>query len=206
MKKIAVTAGLMAVVALAALAGAEPEGEFQKEFDDPLDHAIIYQASISKEDPLRIRPFPADNADVGKTGKKKNKQVADQMKEYAPAALMGVCLEELERAGFIDVAELKEGDPVPENAMIVEGEFTVLNPGSQAKRYWAGFGAGKSKVCATGRMVDTSDAVLMEFDHCRIGAIGIVGGDSSNLMSDDSRETGSHLAEFLKKWAEGKYQ
>ena len=31
----------------------------------PLDHVILYQSSISKDVPIRIREFPTDNADLG---------------------------------------------------------------------------------------------------------------------------------------------
>ncbi len=45
----------------------------------------------------------------------------------------------------------------------------------------------------------------MEFDHCRHEAWGSLGGDSAEQMSRDSYATGSHFAEFLHKWADGKY-
>lgn len=45
----------------------------------------------------------------------------------------------------------------------------------------------------------------MEFDHCRNQPIGFFGGDSEAQMTKDSRSTGSHLAEFMGNWAEGKY-
>ena len=94
---------------------------------------------------------------------------------------------------------------MPEEYLLVKGEFTVLNPGSRAKRYWAGFGAGKSKVCATGEIVDGSGKTLMEFDHCRHEAFGWFGGNSEQQMETDSRASGSHLADFMAKWADGKY-
>jgi len=53
--------------------------------------------------------------------------------------------------------------------------------------------------------VDTSDAVPMELDR-RIGAMGVGGGDSTDLMMKDSRETGSHPVHSLNNWAEGKYR
>ena len=90
---------------------------------------------------------------------------------------------------------------------MIEGEFTKLNPGSRGKRYGIGFGAGKSQVCASGKVVrGVQGEVLMEFDHCRHEAVGIFGGDSEVQMTADSRATGSHLADFMGKWADGKYE
>ena len=54
----------------------------------PLDHAVIYTTRISTDQPVRVRPFSAENADVGKTGKKeKNKDLVEQMDERECAAV-----------------------------------------------------------------------------------------------------------------------
>ena len=37
--------------------------------------------------------------------------------------------------------------PYAEDALIVEGKFTALDPGSRAKRYLVGFGAGDQHPC-----------------------------------------------------------
>jgi len=192
------------LVVSAALAG-----EGRKIKKSPLDHVILYESLISKDSPIRLREFPTDNADLG-TGANQNKpkyqEIARDMQENAPKLTLQAVMDGLKEEGFTDVAVAKEDEAIPDDALVIEGEFTKLNPGSQGKRYWAGFGAGKSQVCASGKVVrGTQGDVLMEFDHCRNQAIGMFGGDSEAQMSKDSRGTGSHLAEFMGKWAEGKY-
>jgi hypothetical protein len=191
---------LAALIAFVAVAegGREVKG-------GPVDHAVVYESSISKEQPIRVRPFDPSNADVGKTGKKKYAHVAALMKDTAPTSLMNQLLEDLRAGGFSDVAELEDGVDIPENSIIIEGEFTVLNPGSRAKRYWAGMGAGKSRTCVKGRALDAKGEVLMEFDHCRFGAVGMFGGDSAKQMTTDAMRTGGRLGEFILKWANGEY-
>jgi hypothetical protein len=66
-------------------------------------------------------------------------------------------------------------------------------------------GAGKSKVCVAGRALDSGGKLLLEFDHCRIGAMGIFGGDAAKQMTTDAMRTGTRLAELFAKWAEGAY-
>jgi len=184
-------------------------GEGRRIKKSPLDHVVLYEPLISKDAPIRIREFPTDNADLG-TGAKENKpkyqELALEMKETAPKLALQALIDGLQEEGFNDVEFAEEDATIPDGALIIEGEFTKLNPGSRGKRWGVGFGAGKSQVCASGKVVRSGQGeVLMEFDHCRNQAIGFYGGDSEAQMSKDSRGTGSHLAEFMGKWAEGKY-
>ena len=174
----------------------------------PLDRATIYQVAISKSQPVRVHRFPTDNADLG-TGAKKNKpkyrKIARDMQEEAPALLVEGVVDQLKAQGFSDVAEFSADEEVGDDCLIVEGEFTMLNPGSQGKRYMVGFGAGKSKICTTGRVVTPAGEVLADFDHCRSQAMGMFGGDSEAQMMKDSMKTGSRFAEFMLRWAAGDY-
>ena len=183
-------------------------GEGRTVGKSPLDHATVFQDTISREVPVRIRPFSTEDADLG-TGAKKNKpkyqQIAKEMQETAPGLLQTGLIQNLKELGFVDVEPVDGAQPIPEECYVIEGEFTVLNPGSQAKRYWAGFGAGKSRVCSTGRVVDAEGNLLLEFDHCRHEAMGLFGGESEGQMAKDSHATGAHLAEFMAKWADGDY-
>jgi hypothetical protein len=175
----------------------------------PLDHVILYESSISKDVPIRIREFPTDNADLG-TGAKKNKPkyaaLAQDMQENVFQLLLPAVIEALQKEGFEDVSFADEDAAIPDGAIVIEGEFTKLDPGSRGKRYGIGFGSGKSQICSAGKMVRSPQGeVLMKFDHCRVGAGGAFGGSSEAQMTTDSKATGSHLAEFMGKWAEGKY-
>jgi hypothetical protein len=174
----------------------------------PLDHATLYQDSISKDVPVRIRSFSTEEADLG-TGAKKNKpkyrQIAEEMKQNAPEVLVTSLSENLREQGFSDVEPVDGDQPLPEECLVIEGEFTRLNPGSQSKRYWAGFGAGKSQVCTSGRILNANGDLLLDFKHCRHEAIGLFGGESEGQMAKDTHATGLHLAEFMAKWADGVY-
>lgn len=201
-------AGMGLVVLLAGAVFPVAASEGRPIARSPLDHATVYQDSISKHVPVRIRMFSTEDADLG-TGAKKNKpkyqQIAEDMKASAPELLVRGLTENLKEQGFADVNQMDGTQPVPDESLIIEGEFTVLNPGSQSKRYWAGFGAGKSRVCTTGRVVNATGDLLLEFDHCRNQAMGMCGGESERQMAKDSQATGAHLAEFMSKWAEGAY-
>ena len=193
---------------LALISAPAVSGQGKEIGKSPLDRATVYQDSISKDVAVRILPFSTEDADLG-TGSKKNKpkyqQIAAEMKESSPGLLVAGLVERLGERGFSDIEPIDDRQSLPDDYYVIEGEFTVLNPGSQAKRYWAGFGAGKSRVCTTGRVLDTAGGLLMEFDHCRHEAMGAFGGESEGQMAKDSYATGAHLAEFMAKWAEGEY-
>jgi len=133
------------------------------EVQGPLDRATTYQDAISRSQPVRVHRFPTDNADLG-TGAKKNKpkyrKIAESMKEEGPELLLEGILDELKAQGLADVAEFSADEEVGDDCLIVKGEFTKLNPGSQGKRYMVGFGAGKNKTCTTGLVVTPAGEVL----------------------------------------------
>jgi len=93
---------------------------------------------------------------------------------------------------------------IPENALIVDGRFTMIDPGSRSKRYWGGFGAGKSGVGVEGKITNAAGEVLAEFKHRKHSGVGIGGGDYFKFMSDDTKDVGEDIAKFLGAWATGR--
>ena len=79
----------------------------------------------------------------------------------------------------------------------------TLDPGSRAKRYFAGFGAGKSSVKVAGVVTDAQGKTLATFEQRRIGSMGMGGGDSLGKLMADSRNIGEDIATFLARWARG---
>lgn len=175
----------------------------------PLDHAVIFRETIPKDVPLRVRVFSTDGVDLG-TGESPEKAKAyasaQEMKQELPQWSTDRLIHELKGRGFQDVAELPAGDAVPSGAWALEGRFTEMNPGSQAKRYWVGMGAGKSKVCWEARVIDAEGQPAAELKHCRMGVLGWFGGRADDQMTTDSSKSSLQLAEFLDEWSTGAYR
>lgn len=154
-----------------------------------------------------IRPFDASAADLGtggKEGKDTRQQEAQTMQNEGPRVLAERFVASLKGSGpFKDVRVFKSDEPTLEGALIVEGKFVELNPGSRTKRYLAGFGAGKSSVRVSGTVKDGSGRILATFQQRRIGTMGMGGGDSLGKLMSDSRSIGEDIAKFLAKWARG---
>ena len=125
------------------------------------------------------------------------------MQNEGPRVLAERFVATLSKGPFTTVRALAADEAVPAGALVVEGKFVTLDPGSRAKRYFAGFGAGKSSVKVTGAVKDASGATLATFEQRRIGAMGVGGGDSLGKLMSDSRSIGEDIAKFLAKWARG---
>lgn len=168
----------------------------------PLDYAAIHVDSISKSTPIRIQAFSADKAEIGHVKKESHREQTKRMMQNAPTLLAEELKAGLKEAGFKDVAVVKKGDSLPKTHYLIQGEFTVLHPGSQQERLWVGFGAGKSKTCVEGKVTDQASKDLADFQNCRVGTWW---GGSEGEMRNDSRGSGNHISGFMHHWAEGDY-
>jgi hypothetical protein len=126
------------------------------------------------------------------------------MQDEGPRVLAERFVATLEKSGpFKSVRVIKADEAVPESAIVVEGKFVTIDPGSRTKRYFAGFGAGKSSVKAAGVVKDAAGHTLAVFEQRRIGTMGMGGGDSLGKLMSDSRNIGEDIAKFLAQWARG---
>ena len=173
--------------------------------DGLLDEIRLRVPKLSGDVIVLVRPFSTDKADLG-TGAKGDggeAKAAKRLQADGPKLLAASLVKELTTLGpFPSVRE--DSGAAAEKAVIVEGRFTTLDPGSRAKRYFAGFGAGKTVVEIQGTLKDASGAVLADFTQKRIGTMGLGGGDSEDKMTDDAKSIGEDIAEFLSAWAKGK--
>jgi hypothetical protein len=195
------------VLSLVQVAGAQtPVATIE---DGALDRIELLVRSIENPANLTvvIRPFDATAADLGtgaKDGKETRQQEAQTMKSEGPRVLAERFVATLQTSGpFKAVRMLKADEAVPDGALVVDGKFVTIDPGSRAKRYFAGFGAGKSSVKVTGTVKDSSNREIAVFEQRRIGTMGMGGGDSLGKLMSDSRNIGEDIAKFLARWARG---
>jgi len=170
-----------------------------------LDRIVLKSPALPKDAGLIIRRFASDKADLGTAEKKDNQKRVDaarMIQGEGPRILAEAIVEGLSPAGSFPFVKVSE-DPAPENSLVVEGRFTMINPGSRAKRYWGGFGAGMSGVAVEGTVLTSDGRVLAEFQHRRHSGIGIGGGDYVKFLTDDTRDVGTDIAQFLKRWVAG---
>jgi hypothetical protein len=170
--------------------------------DGVLDEIRLFADRPPQTVRVAIRPFSATAADLteGETDKDETKR----MQADGPKLLADQFVAELkERGPFSDVSVLSPDGSAPADAVIVEGKFIELDPGSRAKRYFVGFGAGKSGVTVEG-VVKTADGTqLATFKQRRVGVMGAAGGDSMEKLRSDTTNIAEDIAKFLSAWAKG---
>ncbi len=82
--------------------------------------------------------------------------------------------------------------------LLVKGKVTEMNPGSQALRYWVGFGAGKSRVEVAGEIIDAkSNKPMVKFKHAKASGIGVFGGDYQKFLTDNTHDVGEDIGKML---------
>jgi hypothetical protein len=177
--------------------------------DGALDRIELFVPTIERAQDLTvvIKPFDASAADLGtgnKEGKEARQAESKTMQNEGPRVLSDRFVSTFEKGSpFKSARALGADEAVPPGALVVSGKFVTLDPGSRAKRYFAGFGAGKSAVKVTGTVKDSTGRTLATFEQRRVGSMGLAGGDSLGKMMSDSRSIGEDIAKFLAKWARG---
>jgi hypothetical protein len=176
--------------------------------DGALDRIQLFVASLDQPTAVTVlmKPFDTSKADLGtggKDGKSERQEEAKTMQSEAPRVLAERFVATLMKSPFKAARVLKADESIPDGALIVEGQFVTIDPGSRAKRYFVGFGAGKSSVKVVGAVKDAGGRTLATFEQRRIGAVGMGGGDSLGKLMSDSRSIGEDIAKFLAKWARG---
>ena len=165
-----------------------------------LDQIVLFAEKLPAADRVAIRTFSATDADIT-VGEKKEE--TKKMQVDGPPMLNQQFVAKLKELGpFAEVSVLEAGGNAPAEALLIEGKFIEMDPGSRAKRYFVGFGAGKSGVTVEGS-VKSAGAVVATFKQRRIGAIGAFGGDSMGKLIADTRDIGEDMAKFVSAWAKG---
>ena len=147
-----------------------------------------------------VRPFSTEGVDLGSGspgGAEGRVEAAEKIRASGPGLLAASVAVKLKSSGrFGEVSIDAAAAPSP-SSIVVEGRFLAINPGSRAKRYWVGFGAGRSGVFVAGRVLDSQGKTLAEFQHGRHSGIGFYGGSYVKFLTDDVEDIGSDIADFL---------
>src|SRR5438093_5329273 len=110
--------------------------------DGALDNIQLFVAALEQGPNLvvMIKPFDASAADLGtgnKSGKDARQQEAKTMQNEGPRVLAERFVSTLEKSGpFKAVRVSKADEAAPDSALVVEGKFVTLDPGSRTKRYF----------------------------------------------------------------------
>ena len=164
------------------------------EWNGEIDELEVVQtfklASYSK---VVVEPF--DTKDTPLPGKDDNTYAAVKGVLAAPSGPFAQGLSG-ELGDKVTVSQGAEGG---EKTLLVRGKVVSMDPGSRAKRFWGGFGAGAAGTAIQGEVVDAaSGQVLLRFTQERRSAAGTFAGDYVELMNRNLVTIGEDLAGVLK--------
>jgi len=192
----------IAIVAILASIGWESAPAAQGKPIRTVKDGVLDQIKLYVEKPpsavrAAMKPFSGE-------GIQGDSEETKKMKVDAPGLLAERFVLKLKELGpFTDISSLAAGASPAADALVVEGKFTEMDPGSRTKRYLVGFGAGKSGVSVQGSVKSAEGTVLAEFEQRRIGVMGVAGGNSLDKLTSDTRDIGEDIAKFLSVWAKG---
>lgn len=176
--------------------------------DGLLDEIKLYAETLPKASTVVVRTFDTSKAELGtgaEGGKDTRVAAAKQIQAAGPKLLSDSFVSTLVATGTFKTVRADDQTNLPEDALVVTGRFTQIDPGSKAKRYWAGFtGAGRSGTSVEGAVTDASGHVLATFKQQHIAVMGVFGGDYVKKMTSDCRSLGEDLAVFVNTWATGR--
>ena len=100
--------------------------------------------------------------------------------------------------GVVRKAKRKAGVSGSGRTLVIRARVTKVDPGSQAARYFVGFGAGAVKIGILGEIVDgSSGKVLVRFAQERRSGFGGFGGGYGALFARTARQLGGDVAGLI---------
>jgi hypothetical protein len=103
--------------------------------------------------------------------------------------------------GLAAKAQRKANPNAPGKTLVVRARLIKVDPGSQAARYFVGFGAGAVKIGIVGEIVERSSGkVLVRFAQERRSAFGAFGGGYGELFQRTARQIGGDIGELINSF------
>jgi hypothetical protein len=190
----------LVLTALAAPAAARRKNEASTapgkytEWGGEIDELEIVQAFKLADYP-KVVVLPFDTKDTPLPGKDDNTYDAVKSVLAAPSGPFTQGL----AGGLGGRASVSQGSEGGEKSLLVRARVASMEPGSKAKRFWGGFGAGAASAELQGEVVDAATGkVLLRFKQERRSAIGAFAGDYVELMNRNLVTVGQDLAGVLK--------
>lgn len=168
-----------------------------KEWGQDIDEIeVVKSFKIADYDKVVVLPFDTSASPMPEKTEKSYEPIRSVLDSYS-MTLVEALRPELKAKVSVDTA-----DKAPKSAktLIIRGKVESLSPGSRAKRYIGGFGAGAAGTKLSGDIVDAkSGEVLVHFTQERRsgGTFKFAGGNDMDVMRDSIHAAGKDIAHIL---------
>jgi hypothetical protein len=191
----------LVLLATSAMQAGEEKGPTEpgsyKEWGPDIDEIeIVKTFKASDYDKIVVLPFDTSDTPLPDKGEKSYNSITSVLAAYT-LTLVEALKPELKAKAEVDTAEKA---PKSAKTLILRGKVERLSPGSRAKRYVAGFGAGAAGTKVSGELVDArSGKVLVRFTQERRsgGTFKFAGGKDMDVMRDAIHAAGKDIAHII---------
>ena len=185
----AVAALLAAPTAQAQKGGATKPGKYT-DFHDVDEVTIVQPFQAKNYNRIIVQRLNTANAPLPEPKDNSYNDVKAALANSTAPFMEGV----REKAGM----QVQPGAPGP-GSLVIRARITKSDPGSQAARYWASFGAGAAKVGISGEIVDGGTGkVLARFSQERRSGFGLFGGGYRELLDRTLKQIGGDVAGLIR--------
>lgn len=190
---IALTLALPAEARRKKASGSTEPGTYKNWGPDIDELEIVKTFDLTKYSKIVVTPFGTEDVKLPEKDDNTYEPVQKVLASATEGFVQGL-------RGSVDakvVMDEKAGKSA--DTLVIRGKVLIMDPGSKAARYWAGFGAGAAKAKIEGEIVDAkSGDVLAKFTQERRSGVGMMGGDYQELMQRNLNAIGEDVANILK--------
>lgn len=164
-----------------------------RDWNGDLDEVTIVQSfRLDSYNDIAVESFNITGVPLPNPKENTFTAVQAALRSLKPAFIEGFQHELRRKPGAANTARGKG------ETLVISVRVIKVDPGSQAARYFGGFGAGAVKIGLTGEIVDArSRKVLIRFKQERRSAFGLFGGGYGELFDRTARQIGGDVAELL---------
>lgn len=159
-----------------------------RDWHDIDEVTILQPFDPSSYDQIAVESFDSSGVKLPEADDNTYRAVQSALRAIKPAFIEG-----LQRK-----AQRKAGAARSGKTLIVRARLTKVDPGSQAARYFSGFGAGAVKIAMAGEIIDgASQKTLVRFVQERRSAFGAFGGGYGELFQRTARQLGGDVGGLI---------
>jgi hypothetical protein len=153
-----------------------------------VDEVTIIQPFVAANySQIAVESFDSSRVQLPPANDNTHQAVQLALQRMKPAFIQGVG----------EKAKRKTSGNAPGKTLVIRARLTKVDPGSQAARFWVGFGAGAVKIAMIGEIVDAaSGKVLVRFAQERRSSFGAF-GSYGPLFERTARQLGGDAAEVI---------
>ena len=182
-----VASALLSTLAVATAAAPPVPGTY-KDWHDVDEVTIVRPFNASAYDQIAVESFDSTGVKLPPTNENTYGPVQSAIRLMKPAFMDGLAQK----------AQRKAGANRSSKTLVVRARLTKLDPGSQAARWFVGFGAGAVKIGIAGEIIDgSSGKVLVRFAQERRSGFGAFGGNYDELFMRTARQLGGDIGGLI---------